>query len=154
MKILVLSDSHGRIGNLFEIIALFPEASVIIFLGDGLNDFEELKESGILKGKQVFSVSGNCDFLNYGHDEKLFELEGKRFYILHGHTKGVKSGKDELIKAAKQRNADICLFGHTHVPYKDYKDGIYLFNGGAVKDGYYGIINISKAGIVLSIGKL
>lgn len=154
MKILVLSDSHGRIGNLFEIISLFPEASAVIFLGDGLSDFEELKETGMLNNKQIFFVPGNCDFGFHTEPEKLFELGGRRFYILHGHTKGVKFGKEELLKAAKQRNADICVFGHTHIPYSDYKDGIYFFNGGAVKEGCYGIINVSKAGVVLSFGKL
>lgn len=154
MKILVLSDSHGRVGNLFDIVSLFPEVSTIIFLGDGLRDFEELKEMEVLNNKQIFYVSGNCDFDIYGENEKLFELGGKRFYILHGHTQGVKFGKEKLLKAAKQRNADICIFGHTHTSYKDYKDGIYFFNVGAVKDGYYGLINILKKEIVLSFGKL
>jgi len=40
MRILVLSDSHGRAGNIYDVIEKHPEAEVIVFLGDGERDFE------------------------------------------------------------------------------------------------------------------
>ena len=44
MRLLVLSDSHGRKNLLLEAVELHPEADAVIFLGDGERDIEFLKE--------------------------------------------------------------------------------------------------------------
>ena len=38
MKLLVLSDSHGRVGMLEKAYETHPDTDMIVFLGDGLRD--------------------------------------------------------------------------------------------------------------------
>ena len=44
MRLLVLSDSHGRKNLLLQAVELHPEADAVIFLGDGDRDIDFLKE--------------------------------------------------------------------------------------------------------------
>ena len=55
-----------------------------------------------------------------------------------------------------KRNADIVLFGHTHLPITEYDDELYLLNPGSLQyaDGTYGIIDITDAGISVQIIKV
>ena len=55
-----------------------------------------------------------------------------------------------------KRNADIVLFGHTHLPITEYDDELYLLNPGSLQytDGTYGVIDITDAGISLQIIKV
>ena len=60
MRLLVLSDSHGRKNLLLKAVELHPEANAVIFLGDGERDIEFLKE--IYPELKLYAVCGNCDF--------------------------------------------------------------------------------------------
>lgn len=60
----------------------------------------------------------------------------------------VKFGLYNLEYEARRENCQIALFGHTHEPYTNYSDGIYLFNPGSIKDGFYGVIDITDNGII------
>lgn len=61
MRILVLSDSHRDKISLMMAVKLHREADVIVFLGDGEEDFQCEKMSSLLSLKEVHSVRGNCD---------------------------------------------------------------------------------------------
>ena len=56
MKILVLSDSHGRKQKVEDLISSTPH-DLIFFLGDGMGDFSKYD-------KNIYKVSGNCDFFS------------------------------------------------------------------------------------------
>jgi hypothetical protein len=63
----------------------------------------------------------------------------------------------ECIKKTVRRyneKADIVLFGHTHMPESIYKDGIYYFNPGSLKEGCYGVVDITDNGIICINKKL
>ncbi len=52
-------------------------------------------------------------------------------------------------------DTDILLFGHTHVPYTAYDDGMYIMNPGSIGyTGTYGIVDITPSGIMTNIIKL
>ena len=55
--------------------------------------------------------------------------------------------------AARERKADILLFGHTHVPMQDYDDGLYVLNPGSLHgaNASYGILDITPAGIMTNL---
>lgn len=62
---------------------------------------------------------------------------------------------------ATENNADLVLFGHTHIPLERYipteDGGFYIFNPGSIGRSFdgkssYGIINITDKGILLSHG--
>ena len=85
-------------------------------------------------------VRGNCDW-GKGPDLRVVELEGVRFLLTHGHLQYVKSGLDELLQEAKNRQVQVACFGHTHLAKVVYRDGIYLMNPGSAggchaREGY------------------
>jgi putative phosphoesterase len=79
-------------------------------------------------------------------------LGGKRFFFTHGHVYDVKYGLYRLDLAAREYQADIALFGHTHVPYEEYADGLYLFNPGSLgHGGTYGYVDVVGGGVVTNV---
>ena len=134
MKMLVFSDSHGQREKMSEIIRDFISKTgsldYIVHLGDLVRDAEYLREK--FPGVPVLYVCGNGDFSFSRRDcEKEFEIGGKKFFILHGHTRNVYS--DEFLYAvAEQKKYDMILHGHTHVPKEDYHEGTYIICPGSI----------------------
>lgn len=153
MRILVLSDSHRHNINLFSAIAEEPAAEVVYFLGDGANEFEEAK---YIYGKtQAFiGVRGNCDLGSFLPEKDVRTICDKKIMATHGYVQNVKFGLEDLQLEAVSEKCDIVLFGHTHKPESIYKDGIYYFNPGSLKDGCYGVIDITKGGVICINKKL
>jgi putative phosphoesterase len=134
MKILVFSDSHGVCGSMEREINRMKAAATInyiIHLGDLLRDIEYLLNK--FPEIPVLNVAGNCDFTyNSKELEKYFEIGGKRFFILHGHTRNVKYSLEPLKNIAVQKSCDIVLYGHTHIPNEHYSDDVYIVNPGSI----------------------
>lgn len=133
MRILVLSDSHGRASRLEEIIEAQSTAKHVFFLGDVLKDAEYLEE--LYPDRTFYKVSGNCDFYCDVPSHKSVTIAGKKIFYTHGHEYGVKSSYSHLLSYAKALSADIVLYGHTHIPNIRYEDGVYLVNPGSVGRG-------------------
>ena len=140
MRILVLSDSHRDKISLMMAVKLHREADVVVFLGDGEEDFQCEKMSSLLSLKEVHSVRGNCDVYSSLPSEETFACGGKTVFILHG--------PEELLCAAKEKCADIVLYGHTHIPKSEYIDNMYVMCPGSIRDGSYGIVDITDNGIL------
>ena len=156
MRIIVISDTHKKYSNLETIISKENGADLFIHLGDGENEASPFIDE--LQDKFIF-VSGNNDFASIYPSEGEIIAEGKRIFFTHGHHYQVKWGYDRIIARAKSNKADILLFGHTHEAFKDYRDGLYIMNPGSAglySQGApsYGVIEITKAGIVLTIVRL
>lgn len=148
MRIIVTSDVHRRTNYLLEIIERHKDTTdLFINLGDSENEVDEALM--IYPNLRIERVSGNCDFASSLPVSNVFTLGGKRIFISHGHTFYVKHGYQDIERRAKELDANICLFGHTHIPFTDIKDGIYYMNPGAVRDGSYGIIDIEPSGIMM-----
>lgn len=154
MRILVFSDSHGRRRNMEEALFLHPEAEAVIFLGDGERDFRELRE--LFQGPRFFGVRGNCDFGSSEQGADLITEAGKRIFFTHGHLFGVKEGLWQLEEAAGRHRADIALFGHTHIAYTAFRDGIYYMNPGSIGSGAasYGLLDITPSGVLMNTAQL
>jgi len=134
MKILVFSDSHGYCDKMFNIIKQFKAKAgaldYIIHLGDLVRDAKYLQEK--FPDIPVLYVYGNSDFSFDRRDqEKEIEIGGKKFFIMHGHTRNVYS-QDSLRSIAEQKNYDIILHGHTHVAQEDYHSGAYIICPGSI----------------------
>lgn len=141
MKLLILSDSHGDIPTLEDILKKEKGIDAVIHLGDGGTNMWDVKE--LTQNYPVYQCQGNCDssFYNFSSEINL-TLYSKKIMACHGHRYNVKNGLNTIYFAAKEKGADICLYGHTHIPNNEYYAGIHLFNPGAVKDGRYGIIEL------------
>ncbi len=140
MKYLIVSDTHRYINNTISLIErLKPD--YCIHLGDMASDCEDLEN--IFPRQKFIFVKGNNDvWLRDSRfpDERFFELEGKKFYICHGHRFHVKTGTDYLKSEAAKKGADIVLFGHTHRKFIEENGNIVILNPGTYTS--YGIITI------------
>lgn len=144
----MVSDSHRATRYLYKIVEKHMDtADLFVFLGDIDRDFDSVLM--LYPHIKYERVAGNNDFSSVYPYEKLLELEGKKIFICHGHTKHVKFGYREIANFCKNIGADLCLFGHTHVAYNNYDDGLYILNPGAVCSGEYAMVDIEKSGIVL-----
>lgn len=146
MRILVLSDSHCDACAVLKALSEQRLAGVVIHLGDGEDDLHYAKKQ--LENKRVIAVKGNCDF---GSSLSVYQteiIEGKRFYITHGHLENVKSSLSALEAQAEKFCSDIVLYGHTHQSVTDYKNNVHYFNPGSLRNGEYGVVDITKSGIV------
>lgn len=147
MRLVVVSDSHGDRWNLFDAIEKEPSADVVYFLGDGYREYEELFSA--YSDKKIFiGVNGNCDLGSTLPAKDIRIIDGKKIYAAHGYAEKVKFGLFDLEDIARSEKCDIVLFGHTHQPLNSYKDGVYYFNPGSVREGFYGVIDITDKGIM------
>ena len=154
MRIAVVSDSHGDFFALEEVLLGQPSASLLLFLGDGAREFDDLCRK--YPERRMLGVAGNCDFASGLPSEGLIEEAGVRIFFTHGHALGVKHTLDPLWARARRLGARVALFGHTHEPVTMYDDGVYLMNPGSIArpragGPSYGIIDITPAGIVTSV---
>lgn len=152
MKILVLSDSHCDKYLLERIIKKESNVDMIIHLGDGNDEFEDIMLNSKITN---YCVAGNCDFETTAPYTRIIIAADKRLFIAHGHTFDVKETYSKIIKTAKSENADICLFGHTHMQYKSVIDDMIVLNPGAVNYfNDYAVIKIVNSNIDISLKSL
>ena len=95
MKVLIVSDTHGKDENLEA--AVYKEAP-----------FDLLIHCGDVEGREIFTealvdcpccmVSGNNDFFTDLPREEQIELCGKRILVTHGHYYGVSMGHEEIVE--------------------------------------------------------
>ncbi|MGL4307575.1 YfcE family phosphodiesterase [Cetobacterium sp. SF1] len=142
MKILVISDSHGRSEYILEAIEK-EKPDMVISCGDYSEDAQDMAYGFPEIPFQI--VRGNCDYYDIDHrDEILLEISSIKFYITHGHLQNAKGTYSKLETAGEKAGAKVVLFGHTHIPYLEKKKKVILFNPGALMNKEYGIINIFK----------
>ena len=144
MKIGVFSDSHGYAGNMIKAVRL-ENPALCFFLGDGETDLVTLR--GSYPDLPIYTVRGNCDLRSTQPLILNAVVSGFRFYAVHGHQHEVKYDDSvrELCYAALRADADVVLFGHTHLPYLDHHLGMEIMNPGSigkVKNPSYGLLTI------------
>lgn len=148
MEILVFSDTHGDFTGIMEAVKKHPKAELIIHCGDGEEEAEDIKI--LNKNKMVISVKGNCDWCSTLNAIEKPKIQGKQFFITHGHIHNVKNGLNNIITAANNNEADILLFGHTHIPLqkKVVKNNktMYILNPGSCsgRSPTYGHVTIEN----------
>lgn len=151
MRILVLSDSHRNVQNALRAVRCQRSAEVILHLGDGAEDLESAKLER--QDAMFLTVAGNCDYASLLPYEIAHTFDSIKIFMTHGHKYYVKNDLCLLEEQARLENAQIALYGHTHIPKIDYKNGLYLMCPGSV-GGYhptYGTIDLTPAGIVCNI---
>ena len=147
MRVLIFSDSHGQKETMLKAFHAENEPGAVYHLGDGAAEFKALSADfgkAILLGHKGNCDSGDCGFPT----ESLRELCGVKLFACHGHTQHVKSGLIELMFSAMERNAKICLYGHTHIPDVTYHNGIWFVNPGAAMIGRYAVIELGEDGSI------
>ena len=144
MKIIVFSDSHGRL-ELMTAAMERERPDHIFFLGDYERDGRRLADR--YPGVPASIVRGNCDS-GGGPAELTVELDGFRFLLTHGHLHRAKLGTALLRDAGREAGADMVCFGHTHQALNE-RSGVWLFNPGTIGGPYgqrtsYGVIQTDQ----------
>lgn len=156
-RLLVISDSHGDLDTVRDIIMQFgAESDALIFCGDGFCDIvaclEEAAQDEKLKEALppvIAAVRGNGDAdsysLNAGGDDgedipcrKIvapprleFTAAGRNILAVHGHRHGVDWGTETLLSSAHTMDADMVFFGHTHCVFREEDGGTLILNPGS-----------------------
>lgn len=151
MKIIVFADSHTDIETMNIVInSEYPD--MVIHLGDHVKDGEELQKQ--FQEILIELVKGNTDKTYNYPVEKMLTANDKAIFITHGDQYGVEEGLDDIIYEGINEGADIILFGHTHKPYLENQDGVWIMNPGRIGrksskhiNATYGIIEVNDGNI-------
>lgn len=129
MKILIVSDTHGKCENFEKVLSKVEPIDACIHCGDveGSEDYIQA-----LTDCPVYMVSGNNDFFSELDREMIVELCGHRIFITHGHYYGVSLDLGRIREEGAARQTDIVAFGHTHKPVVKEKNGITVINPGSL----------------------
>lgn len=134
MKILIVSDTHRRDGNLQTVIEKTAPFDMLIHLGDAEGSEDRIrfwcKEQN--ESCEVCMVLGNNDFFSNLEREKEVQIGPYRAFLTHGHFYSVSVGTERLLDEAEDRNVNIAMFGHTHKPCLETKHGITILNPGSL----------------------
>ena len=126
MRIGVFSDTHGDISAARRWYKSLAPLDYVFHLGDCVPDAERL---GKLISCPVFAVRGNCDFRTEEPLERVVDLGGKRFLLLHGHQYYYT---DAMLYRGEEVHAGMVLYGHTHVPDLSADGPRLLLNPGSL----------------------
>ena len=103
---------------------------------------------------KVFGVWGNMDdgaVRKELPEKTIVELQGFKIGITHGF--GAPDGMVEKVRSKFLEKVDMILFGHTHVPHQEEKEGILFFNPGSLsfnndrRELTYAILEIKDGGL-------
>lgn len=128
MKILLVSDTHGRVEHLEEVLEL-EKPDFLCHMGDVEGSENYIRD---IAECPLAMVSGNNDFWTDLNPEVTFELQGFRIFMTHGHYYYAHSGNEQLKSAGRRNGADIVLFGHTHRPTLEFDKDIIVANPGSL----------------------
>ncbi|MBW1895475.1 MAG: metallophosphoesterase family protein [Deltaproteobacteria bacterium] len=135
MKIGVISDTHlsKPTSELAELPhTVFADVTMILHAGD-LTELEVLEA---FSDKEVIAVSGNMDSMDVRNQlltERVLEIGGFRIGLTHGwgHPFGVPKKIADTFG-----DVDVIVYGHSHRPDNQIRNGILFFNPGAFSGGF------------------
>lgn len=149
-RIMIVSDTHKRLGNLYEAVEREKSIDALIHLGDLEGDEDIVNE--IIEGP-VYMVPGNNDYYSQAPREIEMKLAGKNILLTHGHYYYVSLDLQTIRTEGIGRGMDIVMFGHTHRPVIESDENITLINPGSIsyprqQDGKstYILLEISDSG--------
>ena len=129
MKILIISDTHGNLRNFERVLEHEKEVDMMLHLGDVEKDEDYLVT---VMECPVYIVAGNNDFFSDLPSEIVVQIGKYRVFMTHGHGYYVSAHTKRLKEAARSRQADIVVYGHTHRPDIDATEDVIAVNPGSL----------------------
>ncbi|MCL1701160.1 metallophosphoesterase [Lysinibacillus sp. Bpr_S20] len=126
MQILVMSDTHGDSNVIEKVRSFYPNADAFIHCGDSELPFSHKALDGMKK------VRGNCDIDKAFPNEEVFDLADITVFVTHGHLFNVKTSILSLSYRAKEVDAQIACFGHSHILGAEMIDDVLFLNPGSL----------------------
>jgi len=113
-----------------EFLSQLKEEDIVLHAGDWTsgNTLKLLQQKA-----KVFGVWGNMDdgaIRKELPEKTIVEIQNFKIGITHGF--GAPEGMVEKVQSKFLEKVDMILFGHTHVPHSEEKDGILFYNPGSL----------------------
>lgn len=162
MQITIISDSHGSVDRLEQVLSYLKKVKIkhLIHAGDGIvygieKIFAKYPEINI------YYALGNCDVnpeiiselehMSHVTIQEVIQIELENIKIGISHIEGIAQNK------LKNEKIDIYCHGHTHCQKAENRDGKVILNPGALtEDGKYFLLSLPEmmleVGMVLNIG--
>lgn len=128
MKVLIVSDTHRKNDNYFEVLQMH-KPDMVIHCGDAEGSEYALTEAADCP---VQIVLGNNDFFSELPRELELNIGPYKVWVTHGHSYYVSVGNEMIKQEAAARGADIVVYGHTHRPVIDMEDDVIAVNPGSL----------------------
>ena len=163
MKILIASDSHGRLLAVkkFDRLVQKYNPDKIVLLGDFLyngprngvpEDYDPMGVADILNryADKIIGIRGNCDSRV---DEAVlrFRMQDSRVVYVNGFRCDLIHGDLLTSNLLQVERGDILMYGHTHIPMLKREDGVIYLNPGSPsfpKNGFPPSYAIFDRGII------
>lgn len=139
LKLVVVSDNHGRLEPIQEVLAKHQHADGYYHCGDFELPLEYLHQFAV--------VSGNNDYADVPM-QIIINTPRHRILMMHGHRYVSMFSIERLVQKAKAERCNMVFYGHTHVYNDQIIDGIRFINPGSLshnRDGSkpcYAIVEI------------
>ncbi len=155
IRIGVLSDTHipGRARTLPPVVfAGLQGVDMLLHAGD-ITRLDVLGELAAIAPVQA--VHGNMDPLLVRQQlphKLVVQVGSHRIGLIHGDGTGL-STPERVYRIFSKEQVDAAVFGHSHQPYNERRQGLLLFNPGSPTDRRfcpqfsYGILTITENGI-------
>ena len=130
----VVSDTHGnREGMLLLAKSLRSlGVKILLHLGDDYQDLATLAQAGL----EVIGVPGlYCPAYRDPEvpNRRVVELGGLKFFLTHTETRTAYDGSDDPDPELACYEVDAVLFGHTHAPGLEERQGVAWINPGHLR---------------------
>ncbi len=145
--ILVASDSHGAASMLNYILREQGEqCDALVFCGDGIGDVVSIlsmtgQDAALARQipPVIALVQGNNDPSRYPMEQTQLKVplnqtltaSGHTMFITHGHRFSLYNGTAYLTNEALLQEADLVLYGHTHIAMAECSTGLLTLNPGS-----------------------
>lgn len=145
MKIIVVSDSHGKAGILEQLVDIHRDADMFLHCGD--------IEDAPADHPMYQIVLGNNDFFFDLPSALVATAQAHKIYMTHGHLLPFHRRHKELVKKAKEHGCDIACYGHSHIAVLEELDDVLIVNPGSLwrsrdsRGPSYAILEVSEQGV-------
>ncbi len=129
MKILIVSDTHGRNGNFKAVYQAVSPVDMVLHLGD-VEGAEETFASMVKC--PFYAVAGNNDFFTSLPMEQEIQIGTYKAFLCHGHYYRVSMTNQLLADEARARGCSLAFYGHTHRPMIERNQDVTLLNPGSL----------------------
>lgn len=132
MRILVISDTHGKTDRVFDVykkLAAEAPIDMLVHCGDYYADAREISTR---LGIPMVAVKGNCDGCFDFEAYSILETECGDILVAHGHMEDVGFNMQKLYYKALEQGCVGAFFGHTHRSVFVETGGVYLLNPGSL----------------------
>lgn len=123
LKFVVVSDNHGRLEPLQEVLNRHQHADGYFHCGDFELPLTYLHQFSV--------VLGNNDYADVP-SSIIINTPRHRILLIHGHRYASMFNIDRLVEKAKSERCNMVFYGHTHVFSDRIVDGIRFINPGSL----------------------